>query len=196
MSKRDFNPIIYNNYNIQIIYKKLNKPKIPKYKPIFSNQTLREAILNRNLEINNLLSNSVIENNNKKSRNKIILKNKSVEESNNNINKINRDTLFFFSKFKNQRNCSQSDNTNKLTNYYKNINNRFINKSQSNKLYHFKYRNLKKITQKFNLNYKIKKVKPILYPSINSQINLQNSKSFQKNDINFSFKYSFNKKNY
>jgi hypothetical protein len=195
MSTRDFNPIIYNNYNIQIIYNKLYKPKIQKYSSIFSNKTLREAILNseKNLDNNNLSNISVIENINKKSRNKI--KNKSVEENQINISKINRDTLFYFPKSINKKiNHSQSENINKLTNYYKNINNRFINISNSNKLYHFKYHNLKNKQQKFIFNYKIKKLKPILYPSIHSQMNIQNSNSFQKNDSNFSFEINFNKK--
>ncbi len=88
MSIRDFNPIIYNNYNIQIIYNKLYKPKIQKYSSIFSNKTLREAILNseKNLDNNNLSNISVFENINKKSRNKI--KNKSVEENQINIKSI------------------------------------------------------------------------------------------------------------
>ena len=61
-------------------------------------------------------------------------------------------------------------------------------------MYHFKYHNLKNKQQKFIFNYKIKKLKPILYPSIHSQMNIQNSNSFQKNDSNFSFEINFNKK--
>ncbi len=189
MAQKDFNPVIYNNYNIQIIYPKpFNlSSKIDNMLKVVSNQGLRKALMDykKNKIILKINSNTIFD---QISKNKISKKNyinKGIQTKR--IKKI-------------KKNITLSPNLPQLTNLElmnKNSSSKLMNITNNHDLYLKKNKNLKKCSSQSNIfNLKIMRLKNRLSSQVMEHQTFGENQKIMKNlrKINSQINFSFEKK--